>query len=1616
MRDDLSCLLVIGLCANCFLSSGNAEEEPTRVVSALNEMDKSEPVGERPYEMVWANRKEKRTPLIDFEDLGGWTAECYAGAQAELRRSREQQMWGRFVGKVTFSGDSMNSRFILKPPEPVRIAGKFDCINLWAYGNNWGFMKRDPNNPRVQIAIHLKDAQGAPFRVPLTHVRWKEWWLVHTRMGKQMLEKASFPCSFAGIEISGCTNERTSKLFLDSLSFYTEELKPLAFEPRPKRNIEPRPGQSMGTNTGPGTLPFPTRKETILPSNLEADFANNVRQTGPADFVFEYRGKDSHIEYVYRPTTGILSEITAHVKGSKVCRPLAEGGIKFEDKAEVERMRLKSASLSDGVVSVVFSSSYGDVEYRLWIWQKSLVIEATCLSGKATELTMGYADEVQNPRRVRIPYIVMGLDFPCVLLLRGRDPLFVSCWADWYNSNASRLYAQTWTRTTSCRFNGGAKYEPKTDGKRNALFERLFLTVSPMFEEVLPTIPNPRSPVGKTAGEYVYAMGWQAHVGTKEDLFKEHEICKKNLRSYGIDKLMKLSHEVTWRDGGESFTLRTKAAPKKGGDEALQQYTAKQQSLGWRYGYYNNYVSSIPVNEHWDEDGVARLPNNDWVAGWPRTYRLKPSRAPEFEAKLAPMIRKKYGSDVMYTDLHTCAPPWSFADYDARVPGAGTFVATFYAYGELLRNDQSVYGPTFSEGGHHWFYAGLVTGSYAQCRGLDLYNEPLNVAFDLLKIHPLSCDIGMGYTSWHFNKGEIEGSPGRKSYAFAHEARYPDENIDRFIAATLAYGHIGWLVERQYGTRRICRSYYMIQQASKRYAMEKVKRIRYADEHNHWLTASEAIATGVINESRLHVEYENGLNLFVNWSRDNNWAIPPESTRPAGRTVLLPPSGWCVFDGDGFFEASHLRDGNRVDEVVSPEYVYLDGRDKWAENGYLAAKGGAAMRTKAGAAAEIVNIGGNMEIGFRAQTTSLTCTAFDANGESLGEVTPRFSRGYAFIPCFGVRSCKVVQDRAPAREEPVLSLKLSTLKAPPGEDLKAKVKARAPDASPVQVRGLWVGPEREEAAVRLTRTSLAPSQAYEQTVPLRLPANVAAEEHLWFSARAKLRVHGKEKEAISYADLYTIPAIEIRLDNPKVVLKNGKASLLFSVKNNLAAAPPVAIRLSLSDPSLSVKPAQITIPSGRRQALSVNVIQEKPAEVRKAVLTMNVAVKNVAFRQILKFKVETSRPVFANLHDSSVPFTWTMRVRGGEEKPGDRRTGASFGRSREMPVGGVRRDGLFSHPPYKDGVGYTAALFDWVKLPTEPAELHVFLGLMDGGAASDGVDYSAIATTRDGQCAEVFKAHGEQKAWKEVNADLRSLAGKDVQFKFIADVGPNDSAYADWACWGEPVIRAKETRAVLAVLSSKTVSSAEEEGLVGWWKFDEGKGTLAMDSSGNGNHGEIAGATWVKAKAGSALRFDGDGAFVCVEHSDVLTPDEFTIEAWVKPASAVSTDRGPMIVSKYGGNWRGYMLLLEGRSGKPGIHIDTPQAEETAVAPEALKLGQWHHLAGTYDGQAAKIYVNGKLQGSVDAQITHDQGRPLTIGKASWVDQAYFAGVIDEVKVYDRALTAMEIRARSLQR
>jgi hypothetical protein len=209
-----------------------------------------------------------------------------------------------------------------------------------------------------------------------------------------------------------------------------------------------------------------------------------------------------------------------------------------------------------------------------------------------------------------------------------------------------------------------------------------------------------------------------------------------------------------------------------------------------------------------------------------------------------------------------------------------------------------------------------------------------------------------------------------------------------------------------------------------------------------------------------------------------------------------------------------------------------------------------------------------------------------------------------------------------------------------------------------------------------------------------------------------------------------------------------------------------------------------------------------------------------------------------------------------------------------------------------------------------------------------------------------------------------------------------------------------------------------ETGLVGYWNFDEGTGTIAHDSSGNNNDGTIYGATWTSGKYGNALQFDGIDDSVRIPDSAFLNiaGDKISITAWVKRLG--SGTRNGIIVMKQAppGAWDASygVVISEGviNTGKIGLSLDTGWGWTDHWSNSVLNSNEWYHFCGTYDGSKVRIYLNGVLDAEYDVtgNIVPKSG-PLSIGHEDAWDPEYFNGLIDEVKVYNRSLSAEEVWA-----
>ncbi len=206
-----------------------------------------------------------------------------------------------------------------------------------------------------------------------------------------------------------------------------------------------------------------------------------------------------------------------------------------------------------------------------------------------------------------------------------------------------------------------------------------------------------------------------------------------------------------------------------------------------------------------------------------------------------------------------------------------------------------------------------------------------------------------------------------------------------------------------------------------------------------------------------------------------------------------------------------------------------------------------------------------------------------------------------------------------------------------------------------------------------------------------------------------------------------------------------------------------------------------------------------------------------------------------------------------------------------------------------------------------------------------------------------------------------------------------------------------------------TPTATPTGGLVAAYNFNEGSGTLLTDLSGNANNGTISGATWTTSgKYGNALSFNGTNALVTVNNAPSLQlTSAMTLEAWVYPTTVSNTWRDVI----YKGNDNYYLEGTSSNSSRPAAGAILGGVYGEVYGTAALTANTWAHLAVTYNGATMQLYVNGvQVASHAQTGAIATSTNPLQIGGDSLYGQ-YFAGRIDEVRIYNRALSVAEVQS-----
>ena len=622
-----------------------------------------------------------------------------------------------------------------------------------------------------------------------------------------------------------------------------------------------------------------------------------VRVT-PTEAVLHYAGTDGKLEYDWKPSGGesasLLGLLTlrAQMAGDKpVVLPLAgQAALDWTQAATPTGTRL-SAMPGGATLTRTYqvAGQNATVTVTGRMQGKSLVFDVACDRPFLRGLDGGGWGPALRRRQVSLPYFSNPIAF------FARENLFAGAFLDW---TASQAAAQEGTR---------AVYETRTDGTRSPLRERLVYVAAWHLAETLPNIPNPPSPYRADLANRVMLDIWGGR-------FADIQARLHALAGRDFGPGAAIIHD--WQRSGYDNALpaHVPASPALGGDPAMTALVQGAQADGIKVALHENYVDYYPNFEGFTDTDIARAPDGTRVPAWynpgtkVQSFAVRPTRILPLARAQGPQVQGRYGSAACYLDVHSAVPPWFHVDFAAGQAGAGQFATVRDTHTALWAYERGLHrGPVFGEGSNHWYWSGLLDGVEAQFgqgwRDGQGTTAPLLVDFDLLKIHPLQLNHGMGY----YERWWEHGPDARRGLMSL---------LDQYRMQEAAYGHQGFLGGDAWHDAGLSwLESHLMPPLTARSALARPVAIDYFDGARWADTSATVRANRPGGWSRVRVRYDNGLTV---------WANGGGTPLPVGKFVL-PPFGWLA-SGAGLTAGTTLRAGVVSDLAETKSSVFVNAR------------------------------------------------------------------------------------------------------------------------------------------------------------------------------------------------------------------------------------------------------------------------------------------------------------------------------------------------------------------------------------------------------------------------------------------------------------------------------------------------------------------------------------------------------------------------------------------------------------------------------------------------------------------------------------------------------------------
>lgn len=218
------------------------------------------------------------------------------------------------------------------------------------------------------------------------------------------------------------------------------------------------------------------------------------------------------------------------------------------------------------------------------------------------------------------------------------------------------------------------------------------------------------------------------------------------------------------------------------------------------------------------------------------------------------------------------------------------------------------------------------------------------------------------------------------------------------------------------------------------------------------------------------------------------------------------------------------------------------------------------------------------------------------------------------------------------------------------------------------------------------------------------------------------------------------------------------------------------------------------------------------------------------------------------------------------------------------------------------------------------------------------------------------------------------------------------------------------------LMSNPAFAAINVDDITAMWLFDEGEGTNATDSSGNGNDGTIHGATWVDGKFGQALEFNGTDNWVEVPHSQSVgfeAGTSFTLTIHFKGTKVGGSLAGKNYEDKSQVlPW--YMLWNNGNDNKVAFFLrNTASQSFRPISTTEIGDDQWHFVAGVANAETGKtsLWIDGKMEDELDFDTESGYGTGEGVFHIGRHFDRYSAGIIDEVVLFSAALNEADLQS-----